>query len=93
MKNSVGVLEMHYIHPTQPNISIMTENDARTAPNLSGFLSAKNQKLLKDTPAVFAKPYKTGSVIIFAVDMNFRSYWFGTSKLFMNAVFFNECIK
>lgn len=62
-------------------------------PLLSGFLSAKNQKLLKDTPAVFAKPYKTGSVVIFADDMNFRSYWFGTSKLFMNAVFFNECIK
>lgn len=62
-------------------------------PLLSGFLSAKNQKLLKDTPAVFAKPYKTGSVIIFADDMNFRSYWFGTSKLFMNAVFLNECIK
>lgn len=62
-------------------------------PLLSGFLSAKNQKLVKDTPAVFAKPYKTGCVIVFADDMNFRSYWFGTSKLFMNAVFFNECIK
>ncbi|WP_455668575.1 M14 family metallopeptidase [Phocaeicola sp.] len=62
-------------------------------PLLSGFLSAKNQKLLKDTPAVFAKPYKSGCIIIFADDMNFRSYWFGTSKLFMNAVFFNECIK
>ena len=62
-------------------------------PLLSGFLSAKNQKLLKDTPAVFAKPYKTGCVIVFADDMNFRSYWFGTSKLFMNAVFFSECIK
>ena len=62
-------------------------------PVLSGFLSAKNRKLLKDTPAVFAKPYKSGCVIVFADDMNFRSYWFGTSKLFMNAVFFNECIK
>lgn len=62
-------------------------------PLLSGFLSDKNKKLLKDTPAVFAKPYNTGNIIIFADDMNFRSYWFGTSKLFMNAVFFNECIK
>ena len=62
-------------------------------PVLSGFLSVKNRKLVKDTPAVFAKPYKTGCVIVFADDMNFRSYWFGTSKLFMNAVFFNECIK
>jgi hypothetical protein len=57
-------------------------------PLLSGYLSAGNQKLLKDTPAVFVKPYKSGSVIVFADDMNFRSYFFGTSKLFMNALFF-----
>lgn len=62
-------------------------------PVLSGFLSAKNEKLLKDTPAVFAKSYKSGKVILFIDDMNFRSYWFGTSKIFMNAVFFSECIK
>lgn len=62
-------------------------------PVLSGFLSVKNEKLIKDTPAVFAKPYKSGKVIVFVEDMNFRSYWFGTSKIFMNAVFFSSCIK
>jgi hypothetical protein len=61
-------------------------------PLLSGFLSAGNRKLLKDTPAVFAKPYKSGMVIVFADDMNFRSYFFGTSKIFMNALFFNQCM-
>jgi len=62
-------------------------------PVLSGFLSVKNEKLLKDTPAVFAKPYKSGNVIVFIDDLNFRSYWFGTSKIFMNAIFFSGCIK
>lgn len=62
-------------------------------PLLSGFLSVKNEKLLKDTPAVFAKRYSDGAVIVFADDMNFRSYWLGTSKLFMNAIFFGECLK
>lgn len=62
-------------------------------PLLSGFLSAKNEGLLKETPAVFASPYENGAVFVFADDMNFRSYWFGTSKLFMNAVFFGECLK
>jgi hypothetical protein len=61
-------------------------------PLLSGFLSANNRKRLKDSPAVFAKPYKNGMVIAFADNMNFRSYFFGTSKIFMNAVFFNQCI-
>ena len=63
-----------------------------TKPVLSGFLSVKNQKLLKGMPAVFAKPYKSGNVIVFADDMNFRSYWFGTSKIFMNAIFFGSLL-
>jgi hypothetical protein len=62
-------------------------------PLLSGFLSARNGKLLQDAPAVFAKTSGNGAVIVFADDMNFRSYWFGTGKLFLNAVFFGECLK
>ena len=61
-------------------------------PLLSGFLSEKNESLLRNTPAVFAKKYKSGAVFVFADDLNFRSYYFGTSKLFMNAVFFGECL-
>lgn len=60
-------------------------------PRLSGFLSAKNEELLADSPAVIARGYKSGSVIAFADDMNFRSYFFGTSKIFMNAIFFAKC--
>ena len=61
-------------------------------PLLSGFLSTKNANLLGETPAVIAKRYKSGYVYVFADDMNFRSYCFGTSKLFMNAIFFGNCI-
>jgi hypothetical protein len=61
-------------------------------PLLSGFLSVNNRNLIKNSPAVFAKPYKSGIVIVFADDMNFRSYFFGTSKIFMNAILFNQCI-
>ena len=60
-------------------------------PHLSGFLSGKNEALLSDSPAVIAKSYKSGSVIYFTDDMNFRSYCFGTSKIFMNAIFFGDC--
>ncbi|MDR3118291.1 MAG: peptidase M14 [Mediterranea sp.] len=59
-------------------------------PLLSGYLSAANRKRLQNAPAVLAKPYQSGMVIVFADDMNFRSYFFGTSKLFMNALFFNS---
>lgn len=62
------------------------------SPLLSGFLSAANRKLLADSPAVIAKAYEIGLVIAFADNLNFRSYFFGTSKIFMNAIFFNQCI-
>ncbi|MDR2809605.1 MAG: peptidase M14 [Tannerellaceae bacterium] len=62
-------------------------------PLLSGFLSAGNERQIKDTPAVFAKPSGNGAVFVFADDVFFRSYYYGTAKLFMNAVFFGECIK
>lgn len=61
-------------------------------PLVSGYMSRHNRKLVKDAPAVFAKPYKNGNVIYFVDDMNFRSYWFGTSKVFMNAIFFRDCL-
>ena len=60
-------------------------------PLLSGFLSADNANLLREEPAIMVKPYRSGKVIVFADDMNFRSYFFGTSKLFMNALFYNKC--
>ena len=62
-------------------------------PLLSGFLSAGNERQIKDRPAVFAKPYGSGAVIVFADNVFFRSYYYATAKLFMNAVFFGECIK
>lgn len=61
-------------------------------PVLSGYLSANHEALLKDTPTVFAKSYRGGKVIVFADDLNFRSYFFGTSKIFMNALFYGSCI-
>jgi len=62
-------------------------------PLLSGFLSAQNRALLKDSPAVIAKTAGSGLVVLFADDLNFRSYWFGGSKIFLNAVFFGDCVK
>ena len=62
-------------------------------PVLSGCISKKNVDLLKDTPVVIAKPYKSGNVIVFTNDMNFRGYTFGTSKIFLNSIFFSDCIR
>lgn len=61
-------------------------------PLLSGCISTKNLRLLGKTPAVIAESVGKGHVVVFIDDMNFRSYYFGTAKLFLNAVFFSNVI-
>jgi hypothetical protein len=61
-------------------------------PLVSGYISAKNQKLLKNSPAVVATAYGGGKVIALVDNPNFRAFWYGTNKLFLNAIFFGSNI-
>ena len=56
---------------------------------LSGFASAENQAALAGKAMAIAERHGSGSVILFADNPNFRAYFFGTNKLFMNSLFFS----
>ena len=58
-------------------------------PLLSGYASEENQQAIASTPALIAERYGRGSVVLFADNPNFRGYWFGTNKLFLNSLFFS----
>jgi hypothetical protein len=60
---------------------------------LSGFASAKNRAALEGTAALIAERKGAGSIILFADDPNFRATWFGTNKLFLNAIFLSKAFK
>ena len=60
------------------------------APVYSGYVSDDNAEALAGTPALIAERSGKGSVILFADNPNFRGYWYGTNKLFLNAVFFSR---
>jgi hypothetical protein len=62
-------------------------------PLLSGFLGAENAARLAGLPAVLASRLGEGTVVQLLDDPNFRAYWYGTSKLFLNAVFFGPVIE
>nr|MDJ0906823.1 hypothetical protein [Woeseiaceae bacterium] len=53
-------------------------------------VSAENRDELAGTPALIAERSGDGAVILFADNPNFRGYWYGTNKLFMNALFFSR---
>lgn len=63
------------------------------APLHSGYASADNVEALAGTPALLAERWGAGSVILFADNPNFRGYWYGTNKLFLNALFFGTAFE
>lgn len=61
-------------------------------PVVSGFVSKSNAQKLANSAAILVSNAGSGRVIIFADDPNFRGYWHGTSRLFLNAVFFGNLL-
>jgi hypothetical protein len=61
-------------------------------PLLSGYVNKKSADLIKNSAFVVVSGVGTGKVINFADNPNFRAFWFGTNKLFANAIFFGRII-
>jgi len=61
-------------------------------PLLSGYCSEENLKRIAGSAVVSVHP-GPGRVISIYDDTNFRAIWYGTSKLFINAVFFRQTLR
>lgn len=62
-------------------------------PLASGYISDDNLAELKGTAAIVVSSYGRGTVITMTDNPNFRAFWFGTNKLFTNAIFFGHIIR
>ena len=60
------------------------------SPLLSGYISEENLKLLKNSVPFKSAKLGKGRVTIFTDNTNFRAFWYGTNKLLMNAIFFDQ---
>jgi hypothetical protein len=63
-----------------------------SSPLLSGYVSKQNLENFSDSPAITISTVGRGKVITLADNPNFRAFWFGTNKIFMNALFFSPAI-
>lgn len=61
-------------------------------PLLSGYVSKENLKKISGSPAVSVSSFGKGKVIAFVDDHNFRAFWYGTNRLFINSMFFGNQI-
>jgi len=61
-------------------------------PLVSGYISDNNYDKIKGASAVIVSTIGRGKTICFSDNPNFRGYWFGTNRLFFNAIFFGDLI-
>ncbi|CAI8384684.1 MAG: Uncharacterised protein [Flavobacterium sp. SCGC AAA160-P02] len=70
------------------SVAIYSDN-----PHIDGYISEKNRRNhFDDTASLIVSRLGSGRVIIFADNPNFRGSWYGTNKLFLNAIFFGNNI-
>jgi hypothetical protein len=62
-------------------------------PLASGYVHPENLEKIKNTAIIQVKKLGSGRVIGLVDNPNFRATWFGTNKLFLNAIFFGQTIK
>jgi hypothetical protein len=83
LKNSETVMR----RPLNPYATVIAY---ATPPVLSGYASEANRIMLEGTAALIAERKQKGTIVLFADDPNFRAYWYGANKLFLNALFFSK---
>ena len=62
-------------------------------PHIDGYISNDNLNIfLKPSASLIVSPLGKGRVILFADNPNFRGSWYGTNRLFLNALFLGNLI-
>ncbi|MGB6151076.1 MAG: M14 family zinc carboxypeptidase [Pricia sp.] len=63
-------------------------------PHIDGFITDKNlEENLKPSASLVVSKLGSGRVILFADNPNFRGSWYGTNRLFLNALFLGDEIE
>ncbi|EPR65733.1 M14 family metallopeptidase [Cyclobacterium qasimii] len=62
------------------------------SPLASGYVHPTNLAMMKNKGVIQISGKGKGKTIGFVDNPNFRAYWFGTNKMFLNAVFFGQTI-
>ncbi|MFT4941484.1 MAG: hypothetical protein ACI88A_004554 [Paraglaciecola sp.] len=76
----------------KPDAPFMTVARYTESPLLAGYAASELEELVANSAAIVAHNYGRGKVIAFADNVNFRGYWYGTSRLLSNAIFMSGFI-
>jgi hypothetical protein len=62
-------------------------------PLIAGYVHPRNEQNIKNSPAIIAQRSGRGRIISMSDNPNFRAFWYGTNKLFLNAIFFGKVVE
>jgi len=79
-----------FLEPTKNPVCTVAKCTAN--PLLSGYVHKSNLEKIKNSPSLVVSSMGQGRAILMLDDPNFRAYWYGTNKLFFNALFFGSQI-
>jgi len=60
------------------------------APHLSGYIAPVSLDRIRNSASILTDQVGSGSVVLMLDNPNFRGYWFGTNRLFLNALYFGR---
>jgi len=79
-----------FLPPTEnPYSTVARYTDA---PRLSGYVSEENLERIRGSGSLLVDAVGSGRIILFVDTPNFRGMWYGTNRLFLNALFFGSTI-
>lgn len=69
--------------PPGSNVAVFT-----TTPKVSGYAPAGMIERFRERPFLIDEPRGRGHVVLYVEDPNFRLFWYGLTRLFLNSIFF-----
>ena len=79
-----------FIKPSKSRFSTVAKYAVN--PHIDGYITKENLDKMSKAASIVVSKIGSGRVILFADNPNFRGSWYGTNKLFMNAVFFGQLV-
>ncbi len=87
-RRSLTVYRNHkvMVEPSRNSYSTVVQYTAE--PHVDGYIHKDNLELIKKSASLLVSPAGSGRAILFVDNPNFRGFWYGTNRLFFNALFF-----
>ena len=90
---SLAIFKRGQFSFSEPKESFVSFARFNKKPLLAGYMSKENQNNIAGETSMLVQGHGKGKIIAFTDDMNFRGFWLGTSRVFVNALYFGDIVR